>query len=967
METPKDPSLLEYARFYGIAQDFTAVDPITNIDETAYETPLPRDALSEFQDYIYKTQRDVEDSLRNEKLNVRKESARLLASVIQDARAEKLDINWDELLPKSSQVDELKVQLPILDNDSIMDTLRYTSPLRYDENKVEIRPLDESCQKLKDEDITADLLTKADQVLKDIMPEKLKCSRESILLIQKARDCGGLPFADLEGLLDEMIISGQEEHNPSKSPPLLLSDIDETYYRSPSPASMSLMLPSPASSGPFELKLQCNRRSARNSDSKTSGCAVAPNKGEGSSTSDERIQLEHKLIFDLNNAEIQTVGANSAAQAPSGHKYNTSEEQCVPDISPQISDAINSIHSDLSVTSVMQESECMPTVCTSTQVRLCRSPSGIIQEGKCQTGSKPTNYISSFSSPSVMNSPNPDSTLCRDTQQYPMSCMPSSQHSKPEDYADSCLHTVGDYESVEEVAETGFDKGFFLKDMGDMGPAGEQLSEHDNVAPQHESDKTVMYTSPDAVVPATYSSLNTVSNSIDCGIPADTALGRQKRRHEETQDISRKDRRFVQYLTASLANNKCKYTLPSQSSILGSLSTFMETRGRAGRRQITAVSPYFTNNMPAEDIVEYQDLAIDGRSLHEYEKPKDVLEEVQPLGLELTEQRYPQYPQLQAQNHEQPLLFLSTGLLKSHLSIIQGLERLNSPPAMIYRDYDVPIQNQPVPGIWIPSQASIKHDLPKEADIIVSPTAGTILTTLQATTQLYLPGHKPNPHTNGAKCINSPLRERIFFLASRYKHLYVFVTHCTSSLSSGPGNAPRWTADRRLLASFTALTAFCDSMSTNSTISPILISPSPDILIRWILALAHKHAFQLPTDTVDLPQTRAFTPVKPTPKTKFDIDAMENETRWEVFLRRVGLNPYAAQIILTVLRHEGDIPKHNDNFSTSDDVEKEMGALSSFIEMSPERRGELFPDLIGERSDAILEKDWQCDWALNFD
>ncbi|OOO13836.1 hypothetical protein OAory_01024310 [Aspergillus oryzae] len=967
METPKDPSLLEYARFYGIARDFTAVDPITNIDETASETPLPRDALSEFQDYIYETQRNVEDNLRKEKLNVRKESARLLASVIQDARAEKLDINWDELLPKFSQVDELKVQLPILDNDSISDTLRYTSPLRYDENKIEIRPLDEPCQKLKDEDITADLLTKADQVLKDIMPEKLKCSRESMLLIQKARDCGGLHFADLESLLNEMIISGQEEHNPSKSPPLLLSDIDETYYRSPSPASMSLMLPSPASSGPLELKLQCNRRSARSSDSKISGCAVVPNKGDGSSTSDERTQLERKLIFNGNNAEIQAVGVDSAAQSFSD-KYNTSEEQCVPDISPQIGDVINSIHSEPSVISLMQESEYMPTVCTSTQERLCRSPSVIIKEGKCQTASKPTDYVSSFSSPSVLNAPNSDSTQCQDIQQYPMSNMPSSQHSKPKDYADSCLHTVGDYDSVEEVVETGFDKGFFLENIGDMGPAGQrQLSEHDTVAHQHESGKTVMYTSPNAVVPATYSSLDTVSNSIDCDVPADTAFGGQKRRHEERQDISRKGRKFVQSLAASLANNRCKYTLPSQSSILGSLSTFMEIRGRAERRQITAVSPYSTNNMPAKDIVDYQDLVVDDRSLREYEQPKDVLEEVQPLRLELTEQRYPQYPQLQVQNHEQPLLFLSTGLLKTHLPIIHGLENLKSPPALIYRDYDVPIQNQLVPGIWIPSQASMKHDLPKEADIIVSPTAGIILTTLQATTQLYLPGHKPNPHTNGAKCINSPLRERIFLLAPRYKHLYVFVTHGTSSLNSGQGNAPRWTADRRLLASFTSLTAFCDSMSADSTISPILISPSPDILIRWILELAHKHAFQLPTDTVDLPQTRGFMLVNPTPKTKFYIEAMENETCWEIFLRRVGLNPYAAQVILTVLRHERDIPKRNDNVSTPDDVEKEMSALSRFIEMSPERRRELFPDLIGERSDAILEKDWQCDWALNFD
>ncbi|GAB1199556.1 hypothetical protein APSETT444_008906 [Aspergillus pseudonomiae] len=168
MENPPEPSLLEYARFYGIARDFTAVDPLTYIDDVATETPLPHDTLSEFQDHIYETQRNVEDKLRKEKLNVRKESARLLASVIQDARAEKLDINWDELLPKFSQADELKLPLPILHEDSIMETLRYTSPLRYDENVVEIRPHDESCPKLKDEDIIADLLVKADQVLKDV-------------------------------------------------------------------------------------------------------------------------------------------------------------------------------------------------------------------------------------------------------------------------------------------------------------------------------------------------------------------------------------------------------------------------------------------------------------------------------------------------------------------------------------------------------------------------------------------------------------------------------------------------------------------------------------------------------------------------------------------------------------------------------------------------------------------------------
>ncbi|KAE8414038.1 hypothetical protein BDV36DRAFT_303620 [Aspergillus pseudocaelatus] len=961
MENSQKPSLLEYARFYGIARDFAAVDPLTYIDETTSETPLPRDALSEFQDYIYKTQRNVEHDLRKEKLNVRKESARLLASVIQDARAEKLDIDWDELLPKFSQVDELKVQLPILYDDSIMDTLRYTSPLRYDENKIEIRPFDESCQKLKDEDIKADILAKADQVLKDIMPEKLKCSRESMLLIQKARDRGSLPFADLEGLLNNMMISGQEEHSPSKSPPLLLSDVDETYYRSPSPASMSLMLPSPTSSGSFELEMQCKRRSSHNSDSKTSDCAVAPSKGEGSPTGDERIQPEHKVSLDRKKEEIEAVGADSTDQAFLEEHKKSDDTQRFPGVSQQIGDNINSLDSDSSVIYLMQESECMPIGCTSTQEGSSRSSSVMIVEGKFQTTGKLSDNISTFGSRSVVDSLNRDSTQYQDIQQYPIPKMHSSQHSKSEDHADNYLHVVQDHGSVEDIVETasGKELRFNHRNITDMGFAGQrQLSGHDTATPQLESDKMATYASPDATIPDTNIFSDTVSNTIVCEVRADTVLGGQKRKHEERQDVSRKDRRLDQPLTACLANDKCKYTLPSQPSILGSLSTFMEARGRVERRKVTAVSPYFTNNMRVEDIVGHQDPATDTRSLHKYENPKDMLEEVQPLGLELTKQWYPQYPQLQVQNNEQPLLFLSTALLKSHLPIIQGLERLKSPPAMIYRDYDVLIRNQPVPRIWVPSQVNTKHDLPKEADIIVAPTTGIILTTLQATTQLYLPGHKPNPQTNGTKYINSPLRERIFLLAPRYKYLYVFATHGTTSPRNAQGDSSGWTADRRLLASFTSLIAFCDSISADSVISPILISPSSDTIIGWILSLAHKHAFRLPTDTVNLPQSIAFTPMNPTPKIKFDIEAMENETRWELFLRRVGLNPYAAQIMLTVLRHEGETPIRNNNSSPTDDVENEMSSLSRFIEMSPECRQGLFPDLIGKKTDAVLEKDW---------
>ncbi|KAE8376998.1 hypothetical protein BDV26DRAFT_305164 [Aspergillus bertholletiae] len=923
METPQEPSLLEYARFYGIACDFTAVDPFKYIDETASETPLSRDILPRFQDYIYEKQKNVEDSLRKEKLNIKKESARFLASVIQDARAENIDINWGDLLPNFSQADELKVQLPILNENNIIDTLQYTSPLLYDENMIKVYPLDESGQKPKDEEITADFLAKTDQALKDVMPDKLQCNKESMLLIQKARDFGSLPFANLEGLVADMMISGQEEHIFSKSPPLLISDVDKTYYQGPTPALMPLMLPSPTSSGSFELGLHCSERSTRNSDSKTSDSVVSPSKGEGGLANDEQNQPEHQASFDQNKGEQETLRVDSAAQFP---ERNRIEEQGASVISQQTSDTINLIDPASPGTSLVQQNGCNPAVCTSTPVRSSPSPSVIIVDETCQITSKPTGGIFS---PSAVDSPNPDSTQYHDIQSYPMSSIPSSWHPKPEDHASDYLYTVEYHRCTKDVIRAISDKELESTDeaVGGVGYARQpQLLEHDTAALQHESDKTVVYASSDTTIPSPNTSLDTVSNSIICETLADTALWGQKRRHKERQDGSRKDRKRVQPLARSIANDKYEHTLSSQSPILGSLSIFMETRGRVEKRQGTDVGPYFTNNMQIEAIIEGQGPAVDARINHGYEEPKDIIDELHPLGLE---QGCPQYPQLRVQNNER------------HLPFIKRLEQLENHPAVIYRDYEIPMNIYPSPRTCTPAQTNTKHNLPKEADIIVSPTASIILTTLQATTQLYLPGHKPSPQTNGAKCVNSPLRERIFLLAPRYRYLYVLVAQGTSSPRSGQGNIPQWTADKRLLASFTSLIAFCDSMSAISTISPVLISPSPDTLIGWVLALAHKHAFKLPPGSVDLPQTAASTPVCPTPKTRFDIKTMENETHWELFLRRAGLNPYAAQTILTVLRHERAIPLQDD------DVEKEMSALSRFIERSPERRRELFPDLIG--------------------
>ncbi|KAL4868651.1 hypothetical protein BDV12DRAFT_169145 [Aspergillus spectabilis] len=261
---------------------------------------------------------------------------------------------------------------------------------------------------------------------------------------------------------------------------------------------------------------------------------------------------------------------------------------------------------------------------------------------------------------------------------------------------------------------------------------------------------------------------------------------------------------------------------------------------------------------------------------------------------------------------------------------------------------------------------------PNEADIILSPNTGIILTTSQATMQVYLPGHKSTSLqvniTLKPNTINSPLREQIYNLSPRYEHLYILITH-------GPDNSTKKrliTADKRIITSLTALTAFCTSISDSGNIIPLLLPSNPDSIATWILALAHKHVCRLPPPMSQSQFRSAFTPVNPKSRVAFELGNME-ESIWELFLRRVGLNPFAAQVVLAVLRREEcDMDNKIGTGDYDSRVQGESpGCLSRFVEMSSNERRMLFKGLLGEeilkRVDSLIERDWQCDWALNFD
>ncbi|KAL6235833.1 hypothetical protein BDW75DRAFT_208427 [Aspergillus navahoensis] len=216
-------------------------------------------------------------------------------------------------------------------------------------------------------------------------------------------------------------------------------------------------------------------------------------------------------------------------------------------------------------------------------------------------------------------------------------------------------------------------------------------------------------------------------------------------------------------------------------------------------------------------------------------------------------------------HHEGLVFFLSTALLKSHRRVIQCLEGVEHSPNS-YRDYNSP-RSRPR------SQDNAPSPLPGEADIIVSPQTGILLTISQATMQLYLPGHKPGFNTckSIVKSINSPLHESIFRLASRYAQLYVFIAHNSdqSTHSKSHISNPQLTVDKHLNSSLISVTAFCTSISEHSRVIPLLVPSIPEIISTWILALAHKHICLLPpplTAESQLQYRIVFAPVNPNPQ-----------------------------------------------------------------------------------------------------
>lgn len=217
---------------------------------------------------------------------------------------------------------------------------------------------------------------------------------------------------------------------------------------------------------------------------------------------------------------------------------------------------------------------------------------------------------------------------------------------------------------------------------------------------------------------------------------------------------------------------------------------------------------------------------------------------------------------------------------------------------------------QPQKGMELGMQpVNFESTMADEANIILSPGTGLLWTNLQKIKQRSLPG----------EISRSSIRDRIIRTAKRYERLVILIGESNESTIGLNGDDaiqtslnPITDGDCAALAEFMA---FCSTLQED--VQALFVPGGDEQLARWIVATMAKYG----SDNIILYQ---------------------DETLWELFLRRAGMNAFAAQAVLCEL-----VPPSQDFETEQESVEP---GLTAFVKMSLEERLRRFEGLLGGRS-----------------
>ena len=216
---------------------------------------------------------------------------------------------------------------------------------------------------------------------------------------------------------------------------------------------------------------------------------------------------------------------------------------------------------------------------------------------------------------------------------------------------------------------------------------------------------------------------------------------------------------------------------------------------------------------------------------------------------------------------------------------------------------------------WMPgsvTRSPITSPLDSDADVIVSASTGVIVTTLQKIKQKPLPGHKTK----------AEIRARLEKVSLRYEKLVVLITEGRQDEETNGIDEN----DCLALSEFMGFTAGLVAVTTVQ-----FIGGGEQTLAKWLASIAVQNCM---VDSTEL---------------------LPEETYWELFLRRAGMNAFAAQEVIAKLKAPDGVD------ATSPSKAGQFG-LTAFVEMGREQRIARFAGVCGrgvlERVSDVVDAKW---------
>ncbi|OJD40227.1 nucleoporin nup49 protein [Diplodia corticola] len=320
---------------------------------------------------------------------------------------------------------------------------------------------------------------------------------------------------------------------------------------------------------------------------------------------------------------------------------------------------------------------------------------------------------------------------------------------------------------------------------------------------------------------------------------------------------------------------------------------------------------------------------------------------------------------------------ISSSLLIQRRELVRTIQRLYPRAILIERDFSRPLSTSTTTSTPINH-----HQPPTEPDLLLSPSTGLLITTLQRIKQRALPSnqHASNNNNNTAAAPHSTttttFQTELAHHTTKLQHLIVLVSGAsslddqhpatkTTTTTAVPPLQPLHPPDARDCDALAALHGFAAAAgaSPRCRVSVAYVPGGVADAARWVVGVMAAYGrtegelvgdrggggggMGEGGDVVDGGEQQSSSSPSSLSSSSSSSVLKEEESLWELFLRRAGLNAFAAQVVLARLKKK-EVEGVGRGSAGDGGGGPAAHGLAAFVGMGREERREVFDGVLGD-------------------